>query len=774
MARQTSIGPFLWGLTAAGSVFWLLWTNDFKPHFLWLTLGRMSEHWFLTGLAALLILIASGKFGADLGIPQLFHDEPGTPLRRSRVFWSAFGATLLFAEIGSIIGTVEFLKPESYLSSSPDVSDAAWSGFPADSPDWGRYSVVRHLKMVAVTGVPLLAFFALASAMPAPIPCAPKRTTRLVTAEVMRVILGIFAGITLHLACAALDYWIFKLAMATNHSLLDWFFLRAHRIQDMRSLKAADAMLLIFLGHMLLVGAVFLTLGRRVILPGLGIAMLLWTLAGLNLALVSIVAAYQPVLLIILTILMVVGNNGAYKYRFPGMGEKDGRSVYEKGNRLVLEKVLRGVVATGARVGLADDRKALQAWHDRVRGRNNCNKPKLIVLTITGGAYRSAYWAATVLDEFARRSGSGGQLEGFLDHIRLITGASGGMVGAAYFVALCADGTRPDGRNVCTMETLRDETRRDSLTPIVRQLISRDLPLVFVPVRHQREDRGTVLDEQWKLLRRPVSALADSEARGDLPSLVISPMVVETGRRMLISNLELSHISITRPELGDMSPVSAVEFFKYFPESRATFSLQTAVRMSATFPYASPAVSLPTEPPRRLVDAGYYDNYGVNLAASWAYHHRDWIAANTTGLALIQLNAYATRDAKRNTLVIGRPACPSAALFDYIRRTFAGLTAPAEGAFSAREWTMSFRNDEQIRVLHDYFNSYYLGMFASFEFENPADFAMNWFLSEDDIEEMRDCITTDGNAQELDRLSTWWNSSGNENTGRHQARGSAP
>ena len=39
--------------------------------------------------------------------------------------------------------------------------------------------------------------------------------------------------------------------------------------------------------------------------------------------------------------------------------------------------------------------------------------------------------------------------------------------------------------------------------------------------------------------------------------------------------------------------------------------------MSSTFPYVTSAAALPTDPPRHVVDAGYYDNYGVNLAAAW-------------------------------------------------------------------------------------------------------------------------------------------------------------
>ena len=67
------------------------------------------------------------------------------------------------------------------------------------------------------------------------------------------------------------------------------------------------------------------------------------------------------------------------------------------------------------------------------------NRPKLVIVAVTGGAYRSGFWTATVLDELNRRSRTDPDLKGLkglTDHIRLITGASGGMVGALYFVAL--------------------------------------------------------------------------------------------------------------------------------------------------------------------------------------------------------------------------------------------------------------------------------------------------------------------------------------------------
>ncbi len=275
-------------------------------------------------------------------------------------------------------------------------------------------------------------------------------------------------------------------------------------------------------------------------------------------------------------------------------------------------------------------------------------------------------------------------MRGLADSIRLITGASGGMVGAAYF-ALGRQPVPPSGGYPSVVNVLDEETGGDSLTPILQQLFCGDLPHVFLPIRHQKKDRGVVLDEQWKSLNRTTfQDLRDGEAEGWRPSLILAPMIVETGRRMLISNLDLGYLAETTAARGRVYSRSAVEFFKEFPGSYWSFKLATGVRMSATFPFASPAVNLPTVPPRRLVNAGYYDIYGVDLATTWAYHHRDWIVRNTSGLALIQIQAYATEGPKQNVNLVEEVSPgPSRTTAGAFGRSFQWLTSPVTGAASA-------------------------------------------------------------------------------------------
>src|SRR5262249_18828341 len=147
----------------------------------------------------------------------------------------------------------------------------------------------------------------------------------------------------------------------------------------------------------------------------------------------------------------------------------------------------------------------------------------------------------------------------------------------------------------------------------------------------------------------------------------------------------------------DIYSISALELFGLFPDARAQFRVSTAARMNASFPFLSPAVDLPTHPPRRAVDAGYYDNYGVNLGASWLYAHRESIVRYASGVVVVQTRDSASHDARR---ALKLTAEQSSGL---LGSAAPWLTGPLTGAGSAREAVTSFRNDAQLQILSEYF-----------------------------------------------------------------------
>ena len=69
----------------------------------------------------------------------------------------------------------------------------------------------------------------------------------------------------------------------------------------------------------------------------------------------------------------------------------------------------------------------------------------------------------------------------------------------------------------------------------------RDLPLLFWPFSYLG-DRGQALEEAWQTnlagaLDIPFKHLAQGEKEGWRPSLILTPMMVEDGRQLIISNL---------------------------------------------------------------------------------------------------------------------------------------------------------------------------------------------------------------------------------------------
>ena len=80
------------------------------------------------------------------------------------------------------------------------------------------------------------------------------------------------------------------------------------------------------------------------------------------------------------------------------------------------------------------------------------------------------------------------------------------------------------------------------------------------------------------------------------------------------------------------------------------------------------------------------------------------------------------------------------------------LFTPLEGVDSARQAVNSFRNDEAIALLSDWFDDHRgLAFFTTFIFENPAEVALSWYLTRKEKAEI-----SQGMAQ---ARSTWPSSS---------------
>lgn len=363
-------------------------------------------------------------------------------------------------------------------------------------------------------------------------------------------------------------------------------------------------------------------------------------------------------------------------------------------------------------------------------------RPKLVLIATSGGGVRAAVWTGVVLQELdgLEPAAGGARLR---THVRLIAGASGGMVGAAAYAGEFS--TDPLGRKDFDADLglypLAKNLAKDSLTPVVQTMIAHDFTIGTLSPFWSRYDRGRTLEDAFdehfggaetSPFARPVRESKEAEEKGLRPALVFSPMLVEDSKRLLISNLDLGRLSFPRAlaaggPLRDLS-LPAVEFFRLFPTA-TNFKVGTAARMSATFPVVSPAVGLPIQPVRRVVDAGYFDNYGVYLLAQWLLRHEAEVAANTSGVVLIQIRAYPLRrDGHDFTDVAQSPT----------DMAVGAVSAPLQALTTARGSAAHQRNGELLDVLHRVYNNRDgrpANFFATSVFELDGSAALSWYLT---------------------------------------------
>ena len=286
--------------------------------------------------------------------------------------------------------------------------------------------------------------------------------------------------------------------------------------------------------------------------------------------------------------------------------------------------------------------ESLNRWKKRAwKGRNG--KPTLIFLNVSGGGLKSALWTVEALQ--AADSVSKGHL---FKNTRLITGSSGGMIGAAYMRELQLRkilGLQKDIYDSIYAERIS----RDLLNPVGFSMAVSDIFLRLQKVHYgpysYTRDRGYEFEKALHentgfILDKTLSAYKFPEEAALVPMMIFSPSVINDGRRMLISPQPISYLTYTPAKTGTLmrSLPEDIEFSRMFKaQNAAGLRFSSAIRMSATFPYILPSVSLPSEPIMEVMDAGFRDNYGLRTSIRYLYHFRNWIAENTDRVIFLQI-----------------------------------------------------------------------------------------------------------------------------------------
>ena len=291
---------------------------------------------------------------------------------------------------------------------------------------------------------------------------------------------------------------------------------------------------------------------------------------------------------------------------------------------------------------LADKKKMIEVL-DRWKEKQDEDKPLLYVLNFSGGGTRSATFTMNVLQS----------LDSLLDgelmkKTFLMTGASGGMLGATYYRELYRMKQAGDSLNIYDKQYV-ENISKDLLNGLFSSLVARDLlaPAQKFKVGENKyvKDRGYSFENELSentggILNKQLKDYVADESNARIPLIMFSSTITRDGRKMLMSTQPISFMMRELPDSisGLLAEPDAVDFCSFFQkQDPQNLRLLTALRINATFPYVLPNVWLPTNPIIDVMDAGIRDNYGQETALRFLNVFKDWIAANTRGVAFIQV-----------------------------------------------------------------------------------------------------------------------------------------
>lgn len=255
--------------------------------------------------------------------------------------------------------------------------------------------------------------------------------------------------------------------------------------------------------------------------------------------------------------------------------------------------------------------------------------------------------------------------------VRLISAVSGGSVGAMYYVDAQRRTLDDSKRGQVSYTNAIANAVKPSLDAVAWGLVSEDLAHALIPVRSDLlKDRGWTLERSFAQRGVGDVLLSDwSDKR--LPVVLFNSTLVESGRPVVFST--------------ERFPSNSEGVLNFTDSLGRDLSIVTAVRLSSTFPFVTPAARPLEEGPRvaeHIADGGYFDNYGMLSLMIWLR---------------MALESY--RRAKPSILVLRIESFPEAATLAPKARSWTyQLWAPLDAMLSVRETAQEIRDEAEFKL----------------------------------------------------------------------------
>ncbi len=267
------------------------------------------------------------------------------------------------------------------------------------------------------------------------------------------------------------------------------------------------------------------------------------------------------------------------------------------------------------------DRVSLKAslaqWMEQApRDPDNPDEIPIVFVSSAGGASRAAFWTSEVLHRLDELDPS------FRRSVFAISAVSGGALGSSDYVA--SSSLVPDDARLAR-ELSRSHSGADHLAPALAGFFYTDAIQRFLPGPVLRDRSWSIersFEAEWdiacetnsispecpKLFERSFLDLYEIETAQWQPNLLLVGTLLEDGRRVITSNLDL--VSRTEGESSTQLLPLLPNTYDHFELTQKPLRLSTAVMNSARFPWISPAGglrSLEGAPIGHVIDGGYFE-----------------------------------------------------------------------------------------------------------------------------------------------------------------------
>jgi hypothetical protein len=344
---------------------------------------------------------------------------------------------------------------------------------------------------------------------------------------------------------------------------------------------------------------------------------------------------------------------------------------------------------------------------------------RVIVVAANGGGIQAGAWAAQVLYGLRRDLA-----ERFEKSLRMISSVSGGSVGNGFFVHWLADkqvSRRPDKAAVMS-----------SLDEVAWGLAWPDfLRALFPWVLGKLIGRGRALERAWvfnsipdltvvKNLDNPLSSWNAMAAAGKIPAVVMNATITETGERLLFATTKVTGRSGGGGALVDATELHTINDEEY------DVCVVTAARLSATFPYVTPAArSKGFGPQPHIVDGGYYDNYGMATLVEWLDEALAGAQEKIKSVLVIQIHGAPVDSDRREER------------HSKSRGWFYQAFAPIKTLLNVRTAGQVAHNDIELQLLQQKWSAAGVPIHTViFEFSN-RDAPLSWHLTRDEVKDIK-------------------------------------